>query len=151
MGTDKTDNSFTYNAWGSYSGSSRSRDMTTTWQTTNDATFELTGVQLEVSDHATAFEHRSYAQELALCQRYYFGGATTGAAYYGGRYSTSNSMVAVTLPVLMRNTPTVTNPTISGGGSLSTIYESNHRVHYYVTGDTSVYFDRADVKCSAEL
>ena len=33
--------------------------------------FYLTGVQLEVGSVATDFEHRSFAQELALCQRYY--------------------------------------------------------------------------------
>ena len=33
--------------------------------------FYLTGVQLEVSDVATEFEHRPYTEELALCSRYY--------------------------------------------------------------------------------
>ena len=33
--------------------------------------FQITGVQLEVGDTATPFEHRSYGQELTLCQRYY--------------------------------------------------------------------------------
>ena len=33
--------------------------------------FYLTGVQLEVSDHATEFEHRTYGEELARCKRYY--------------------------------------------------------------------------------
>jgi hypothetical protein len=31
----------------------------------------ITNVQLELGDTATPFEHRSYGQELALCQRYY--------------------------------------------------------------------------------
>ena len=33
--------------------------------------FFITGVQLEVGKNATDFEHRSYGEELALCQRYY--------------------------------------------------------------------------------
>ena len=34
-------------------------------------TMGVTGVQLEVGDTATDFEHRSYGEELSLCQRYY--------------------------------------------------------------------------------
>jgi hypothetical protein len=33
--------------------------------------FEMTGLQIEVGDTATSFEHRPYQAELALCQRYY--------------------------------------------------------------------------------
>ena len=69
-GTDTT-GSVSLDAWGAYSSSTRTPNMTSTWYTTNDATFEITGVQLEVSDHATDFEHRSFAQELQLCKRYY--------------------------------------------------------------------------------
>ena len=59
------------NAWAAYDGATRFPDFTTTWFDTNDSTLELTGVQLEVGSVATDFEHRSFAQELALCQRYF--------------------------------------------------------------------------------
>ena len=38
---------------------------------TSGATFYITGVQLEIGENATPFEHRMYSQELAMCQRYY--------------------------------------------------------------------------------
>lgn len=41
------------------------------WIGTASATFDITGVQLELGNRATAFEHRSFGQELALCHRYF--------------------------------------------------------------------------------
>ena len=70
LGTAST-GTMTLNQWGNYNGSARTPDNTTTWYTTNDATLEITGVQLEVGDTATSFEHRSAAEELELCKRYY--------------------------------------------------------------------------------
>jgi len=43
----------------------------TLFGTSTSHDFYITGVQIEVGDTATDFEHRSYAEELALCQRYY--------------------------------------------------------------------------------
>ena len=37
----------------------------------NNAFVQIAGVQLELGKVATPFEHRSYGEELALCQRYY--------------------------------------------------------------------------------
>jgi len=56
---------------------------------------EFTQAQLEVGDTATPFEHRSYGQELALCQRYYqeciikdrvFCSYNNSSASYGGSF-----------------------------------------------------------------
>ena len=86
-GTDFTA-SPSLNTWAAHSSSSRTPDYTSTWYTTNDATFEITGVQLEVGSVATDFEHRSFAQEFDLCRRYYerwdgaqFNPFITGMAY----------------------------------------------------------------------
>ena len=70
-GTDYTA-SITLNQWATWSSSARAPDYTSTWYTTNDATFEMTGLQLEVGTQATPFEHRSFGEELSLCQRYYY-------------------------------------------------------------------------------
>ena len=58
------------NAWAAYDGAARFPDFPTTWFGTNNATFEITGVQLEVGSVATDFEHRLYPDELQRCYRY---------------------------------------------------------------------------------
>ena len=70
-GTDGTDNSVTENAWQTYSDSTRMQDNTSTWYTTNDATLEITGVQLEVGSVATDFEHLSIQDDYRKCCRYF--------------------------------------------------------------------------------
>ena len=54
-----------------FNSSARTPDNTSTWWTTNDATFEITGVQLEVGPVATPFEHLSLADDLRRCERYF--------------------------------------------------------------------------------
>ncbi len=100
------------NAWAAYDGSTRYPDVTSTWYTTNDATFEITGVQLEVGSVATDFEHRSFAQELLLCQRYCQKlGASEGtydAMGTGAAFSSTVSFIPYSLKVAMRSTPSFT-------------------------------------------
>ena len=69
-GTDRT-GTRPLNAWAALDNTTRTPDQTSTFWTTNDASFQITGVQLEVGSQATAFEHRSFAEELTLCQRYF--------------------------------------------------------------------------------
>ena len=110
-GTDYSTSGHTDNTWAQWTTSNKIKDMTSTWYTTNDATFEITGVQLEVGPVATPFEHRSYADELRRCQRYYvqFGnGYNTGAR---GGSGGSLALYNYHLPVPLRAAPTfITNP-----------------------------------------
>ena len=70
-GTDYSTSGHTLDQWGPYSSSDIVPDMASTWLTAGASTFDVTGVQLEVGDTATTFEHRSAGDELKRCQRYY--------------------------------------------------------------------------------
>ena len=107
FGTDYTNNSVTEDAWAAYSSSTRTKDNTSTWYTTNDATFEITGLQLEVGSQATAFEHRGYGEELHLCQRYY---VFYPSGYIGGGRGGSGGSILLYnyyLPTPLRGSPTL--------------------------------------------
>ena len=121
LGTDDTGGS-SENAWAAYSGTAKVPDMASTWLTAGASTFDLTGLQVEVGSVVTDFEFRSFAQELALCQRYYFkltaddndsvflGYSTNGSSFYG----------EVPFPTPMR-----TMPTFTGSSTAARYFSSN--------------------------
>ena len=113
-GTDYTGSGATLNQWQNWNSAEATPDSTTTWYTTNDATFEITGVQLEVGSVATDFEHRSFAQELALCQRYYFRFTTSVAGTnvgMGYQMTSSAAKIVLPFPTSMRTRPTAVETT----------------------------------------
>jgi hypothetical protein len=71
-GTVFTTSTVPLDQWGAFANDERTRDFDATWGQTTGATFDLVGVQLEVGSKATPFEHESYSQTLAKCQRYYY-------------------------------------------------------------------------------
>lgn len=92
---------------------------------TASATWQITGVQLEVGEKATPFEHRSYGDELARCQRYYEKMPSGGIIYMAhnanynyGRYAHAN----VLFKTSKRASPTVTFTTT---GNTSTAISSS--------------------------
>ena len=78
----------------------------------------ITGMQLEVGSQATAFEHHSFGDELALCQRYYQqfddssnpGSYIWGIAYGGGGNSAG---LVIYYPTVMRANPTGTGENLN--------------------------------------
>ena len=109
LGTDKTASGVSLNTWANINWSERTPDYTSTWWTTNDATFELTGLQLEVGDVATDFEHRSYGDELLRCQRYYYKAVEGNGKILCIGFVSSSTEVSgfVRFPVNMRSTPDI--------------------------------------------
>ena len=89
-----------------YTGSTGSTKLI---QTLN-ATWQITGVQLEKGSTATSFDYRPYGTELALCQRYYYKVKSSGNSFnqlctgYNG--TTTQSYGIVFFPVELRTRPT---------------------------------------------
>ena len=87
---------------------------------TNNATFYITGVQLEAGTVASPFERRDYGRELMMCYRYYAllgtlaGGyvITIGRGMSNGGNSGWRTMIQIPAP--MRATPTLTATNLLG-------------------------------------
>ena len=108
LGTTYTSSNTNTETWITAATDTYSNDMSQNWWTTNDATFEVTGFQLEVGPQATAFEHRSFGEELALCQRYYYRITPSNQGFYGvGNIDGGNQgQILINFPVTMRSKPT---------------------------------------------
>lgn len=116
----------TFNTWVAGAGGIRASTKQVNLYDISGATFQITGVQLEVGKNATEFEHRSYGEELALCQRYYY----KDLIRYGrlSKLRTASLLLAqFDLPVSMRDSNSISlstynnwayfdgnSPTVSG-------------------------------------
>ena len=111
-------------SWGGYeTGKLAYGHGTNAVATTTNATWEMTGVQWELGEQATPFEHRSYADELARCQRYYqISGSSVTNNYHlfpAQRWNATGVFFSVPITTSMRANPTLGSDTTSNFGYLS--------------------------------
>ena len=102
---------------------------------------EISEAQMEISNVATPFEYRSYAEELALCQRYFWkiiGGKPT---YYAFQYHADYKFMIIPHPVEMRATPVATLSYY--GGSMTTYQADKQHFKAYISStptDSTVHY-----------
>ena len=107
----------------------------------NGEYFEVKEVQLELGKVATPFEHRSYGEELALCQRYYqkyaYNNNYEASGFTGIAYTTARCYFTGRYDVPMRAKPTMV--------------ANNMRVDWFSTGQnqTGYGLDNATSKLAA--
>ena len=107
-GSNYTNNgTFNNSAWGSVSGKSRVSSSNVNFADSTSNNWYLTGVQLEVGDTVTSFEHRSISEELARCQRYYyqFEIFPNQVVNFLSAYGSTWGKVQYSFPVTMRANP----------------------------------------------
>ena len=136
-GTDKT-GSITLNQWAAYNTNLRMPDFASTWYSTNDATFEITGVQFEVGSVPTDFEHKSRGQELALCQRYYFSIKGDDDEHVAFGYAAGGGFCVFMIPYPV---PMRAQPTYTGSATVARFYNNAQSANFNLS---SLSFGNAD-------
>ena len=99
------------NSFGSYVAANSGVGQNVNLYDSTSNEWYITGVQLEVGSVATDFEHRSFAQELELCKRYYLrltrGGSNTMLFTGCTKADTYICFSRIELPVTMRTVPSI--------------------------------------------
>ncbi len=113
-GTNRTSGTLN-TSWASSTDANRIVGQTNLFSSTDNELY-ITGMQLEVGSTATPFEHRTFGEELQLCQRYYYERTGSGTAlgvdpYHwvmnGLAYNTTLGTGGLAFPTPMRATPTL--------------------------------------------
>ena len=109
-------------SWNSSTNANRAAGVVNLADSTSNDWY-ITGVQLEVGNNATPFEHLSYGEEYMLCQRYYHKADVTGSLpFWLHPLTNSNTNYRrqnYNFPIRMRATPSMT-VTCSGTGTETT-------------------------------
>ena len=136
----------TANAWANNGNATTTVDADDFLGSTSN-NFHLTGVQLEVGEQATFFEHEDYGITLTKCQRYFFKFPNANYNIHAAPYTTSISIAHFEFPVTMRTLPTMA---ITDGAGTSTSTGTSPEGFHHVYNDQYSNFI-SDFTASAEL
>ena len=109
-GSNLTGGTYSANTWQSRASSDNMRAVGIgSFYDSTDNDIKLTGFQVEIGSVATPFEHRSFDEELALCQRYYLKVAEGNNSQICTAFSFGSSQMSavLNLPMTMRATPSI--------------------------------------------
>ena len=175
-GSTYTSGTLNSSSWASFTNANRAVGISSFFDST-DRTFFLTGVQLEVGQNPTEFEHEPFERTLAKARRYFYREVDDDSVIFswvGFCDNTTQAYIQHPHPVEMRAEPSLTTTGTAGDYSLRikastvglnqvpTLSSSNRRVGHVLwqcasgltAGDAIVgKFDAADVflDWSAEL
>jgi len=105
-GSTYSGGTLTQNTWANTSAANRAAGQVNLADSTSNE-WLITGVQLELGEQATPFEHRSFADEMIRCQRYYQEVASGSTYFAGNGLGTTNIIVGIPLATSMRATPSI--------------------------------------------
>ena len=108
-GTGYTGSNANTTSWYTLVSNDYMPDFAQSWSESSSATFDVTGVQLEVGQVATPYKHESFGDNLARCRRYFQQYDATNAYTrfaLGVAYDGSSIAAPLNLPVQMRAAPT---------------------------------------------
>ena len=121
-GSTYSGGSYTANTWASTTNANRAAGISSFFDST-DRTFFITGVQLEVGQNPTEFEHEPFERTLEKCRRYYFvlaDGRTDENQKIGNQYGFSSAQSeGVVRWGEMRASPSLDHPTGSNYYAIS--------------------------------
>ena len=149
-GSNFTSGTFSPGSWASRTKANVVSSSSPNLASTVGNTWQITGMQFEVGEKATPFEHRSYGDEIARCQRYYEKNPTTQSLF---RVYPGGSSVAVAYSYIWnaqkRVAPTVTIGSKSPAAFAETIDE--YGVYYFRSGSVTSYSVVGPITADAEL
>jgi hypothetical protein len=134
-GSDFTDGTFASNTWAARTNGNRVYSSATSFFDSTSRTFFITGVQLEVGETATPFEHEDFGTTLAKCQRYFFNFPDAAYNIHAAPYTSSISIAHFEFPVTMRTLATMV--ITDGAGTSNSTGISPEGFHHVYTDQYS--------------